>query len=304
VTRKTVDLIYPKNANLPGIRLGMKMRSIEASGMTRAFSIRRVSGRNVERVMDHVAEEEPLAILVKHWQKDACVTESLAVTMRTPGHDLELAAGLLFSEGVIQQRDDLMDVRLLGSHPSNEVLVELAQGIDFAAWRLARNGFVSSSCGVCGKRTRESVRQDMPPVEADQFHVTASMIHHLPAALREHQKGFAETGGLHAAALVTNCGEIEAVFEDIGRHNALDKLIGWAALNARTPLRERILFLSSRGSFELVQKAAMAGAPILATVGGPSSLAIETARQLQMTMVGFVRDERFNVYSGEWRISD
>jgi FdhD protein len=272
--------------------------------MTRAFSIRRVNGRNVERVMDHVAEEEPLAILVKHWQKDACVTESLAVTMRTPGHDKELAAGLLLSEGVIRRCADLMEVRMLGSHPSNEVLVELAPGIDFAAWRTARNGFVSSSCGVCGKRTSESVRQDMPPVEPDQFHVAASVIHHLPVSLRAHQKGFAETGGLHAAALVTGNGEIEAVFEDIGRHNALDKLIGRATLHARTPLRERILFLSSRGSFELVQKTAMAGAPMLATVGGPSSLAIETARELQMTLVGFVRDERFNVYSGEWRISE
>ena len=271
--------------------------------MTRAFSIRRVSGRNVERVMDHVAEEEPLAILVKHWQKDACVTESLAVTMRTPGHDLELAAGLLLSEGIIRRYADLSDLRMLGSQPSNEVLVELAPGVDFAAWRLARTGFVSSSCGVCGKRTRESVRQDMPPVEADPFQVAASVIRHLPDTLRAHQKGFAETGGLHAAALVTESGEIEAVFEDIWRHNALDKLIGWATLHARTPLRERILFLSSRGSFELVQKAAMAGAPLLATVGGPSSLAIETARELQMTLVGFVRDERFNVYSGEWRIS-
>jgi FdhD protein len=252
--------------------------------------------------MDRVAEEEPLAILVRHWHKDVCVTESLAVTMRTPGHDKELAAGLLLSEGVIRRREDFTDVRTLGTEPSSEVLVELAPGVDFAAWRLARNGFVSSSCGVCGKRTRESVKQDMPLVEADQFQVAARLIHDLPAALRAGQAGFAETGGLHAAALVTASGEIEAVFEDIGRHNALDKLIGWAVLHARTPLRERILFLSSRGSFELVQKAAMAGAPILAAVGGPSSLAIETARELQMTLVGFVRNERFNVYAGEWRI--
>jgi len=271
--------------------------------MTRAFSVRRVSGRDAERVIDQVAEEEPLAILVKHWQKDACVTESMAVTMRTPGHDKELAAGLLLSEGVIRRREDLKDVRRLGSEPSNEVLVELAQGVDFEAWRLARNGFLSSSCGVCGKRTLESVRPEMPPVEADQFRVAAEIVHDLPAGLREHQKEFAETGGLHGAALVTVSGEIEAVFEDIGRHNALDKLIGWATLNARTPLRERILFLSSRGSFELVQKAAMSGAPMLATVGGPSSLAIETARELQMTLVGFVRDGRFNVYAGEWRIN-
>jgi FdhD protein len=254
--------------------------------------------------MDYVASEEPLAILVTHWQKDARVTESLAVTMRTPGHDKELAVGLLLSEGIIRQREDLTDVRLLGSEPSNEVLIELAPGVDFEAWRLARNGFVSSSCGVCGKRNRESLKQDMPPEELDQFRVPTNIIHELPASLRERQKGFAETGGLHAAALVTSDGEIEAVFEDIGRHNALDKLIGWAVCNARTPLRERILFLSSRGSFELVQKSAMAGAPVLATVGGPSSLAIETARELQMTLIGFVREERFNVYAGEWRVTE
>lgn len=270
--------------------------------MTRAFSIRRVTGRDAERLMDYVAEEEPLAIFVSHWQKDTRVTESLAVTMRTPGHDNELATGLLLSEGVIRRREDLTVVRPLGTEPSNEVLVELAPGLDFAAWRLARNGFVSSSCGVCGKRAGESVKQDMPLVEADQFRVTGRLIHDLPAALRARQQGFAETGGLHAAALVTGNGDIEAVFEDIGRHNALDKLIGWAVLHARTPLRERILFLSSRGSFELVQKAAMAGASILATVGGPSSLAIETARELQMTLIGFVRNERFNVYAGDWRI--
>jgi FdhD protein len=270
--------------------------------MTRSFSIRRVTCRDAERLIDHVAEEEPLAILVRHWQKQAAVNESLAVTMRTPGHDKELAVGLLWSEGVIRRREDLTDVRTLGIEPSNEVLVELAPGVDFEAWRLTRNGFVSSSCGVCGKRALDNVRQDMPALETDEFRIFAGVIHRVPASLREQQAGFAETGGLHAAALVTESGEIEAIFEDVGRHNALDKLIGWAALHARTPLRQRLLFLSSRGSFELVQKAAMAGAPILATVGGPSSLAIETARQWQMTLLGFVREERFNVYSGEWRI--
>ena len=270
--------------------------------MLRRFSVRRVADAGTERVTDQIAVEEPLAILVKHWQKDASITTNLAVTMRTPGHDKELAAGLLLAEGVIRGRADLIEVRVLGSEPSNEVLVELAQGVDFESWRLARNGFVSSSCGVCGKRSRDAIQQDMPPIEAGEFRVSPQIIHDLPAALRAHQPGFTETGGLHAAALVTGGGETEAVFEDIGRHNALDKLIGWALLHGRIPLRERIVFMSSRGSFELVQKAAMAGAPILATVGGPSSLAVETARDLQMTLLGFVRDGRFNVYSGEWRI--
>jgi FdhD protein len=268
----------------------------------RSFSVRRISGAGFERVVDRVAAEEPLAILVKHWRKDAQTTENLAVTMRTPGHDKELALGLLLAEGVISGREDVIEVRALGSESPNEVLVELARGVDFEAWRMARNGFVSSSCGVCGKRSGDAVRQDMPPLETEGFCVPAAVIHALPEALHKRQTGFAETGGLHAAALVPGTGAIEALFEDIGRHNALDKLIGWAVLNGRVPLRERILFLSSRGSFELVQKAAMAGAPMLATVGGPSSLAIETARELQMTLLGFVRDGRFNVYSGDWRI--
>lgn len=270
--------------------------------LLRTFSVRRFNGVESERLVDSVAAEEPLAILVKYWQKDVPATANLAVTMRTPGHDLALAAGLLLSEGVIQTRGDLADVRALGNEPSNEVLVELARGVDFEAWRLARNGFVSSSCGVCGKRSSEAVKQDMPALPAGDFQVPVQVIHHLPAALRAHQPGFAESGGLHAAALFDVDGQLDAVFEDIGRHNALDKLIGWALLNGRVPLHDRILFLSSRGSFELVQKAAMAGAPLLATVGGPSSLAIETARDLQITLVGFVRNERFNVYAAEWRI--
>jgi FdhD protein len=271
--------------------------------MLRTFSVRRVTGIAAERVTDRIAAEEPLAILVKYWRKDAPVTANLAVTMRTPGHDKELAAGLLLAEGVIRESADLSDIRALGNEPSNEVLVELARGVDFEAWRLARNGFVSSSCGVCGKRSREAVRQDMPLLETGEFRVAARVIHDLPAALYARQPGFAETGGLHAAALVTASGEIEAVFEDIGRHNALDKLTGWALLSGRVPLRQRIVFMSSRGSFELLQKAAMAGAPVLATVGGPSSLAIDTARELQMTLLGFIREQRFNVYSGEWRIN-
>jgi FdhD protein len=268
----------------------------------RAFNIRRVTSAGTERVTDQTAVEEPLAIVVKHWQKDAAVTTNLAVTMRTPGHEKEQAAGLLLAEGVIRGLGDVTEIRTLGSEPSNEVLVQLAPGVDFEAWRLARNGFVSSSCGVCGKRSMEAMRQDLPAVGADEFRVAADVIHGLPAALRARQPAFGETGGLHAAALVTEGGEIEAAFEDIGRHNALDKLLGWALLNGRVPARERIVFMSSRGSFELAQKAAMAGVAVLATVGGPSSLAIETARALQMTLVGFVRNQRFNVYAGEWRI--
>jgi FdhD protein len=183
------------------------------------------------------------------------------------------------------------------------MLAELSKGVDFDAWRLARNGLVSSSCGVCGKRSREALASEPSFVSDESLPIDASLIEKLPALLREHQRGFTQTGGLHAAALITSEGVVEAVFEDIGRHNALDKVLGWSVLNNRIPLRGRILFLSSRSSFELIQKAAMAGAPLLATVGGPSSLAIETAREWGITLIGFVRDARFNVYSGDGRLN-
>jgi FdhD protein len=268
----------------------------------RHFSVKRVSKTESKRVLDTVAAEEPLAISIRHWFKNRQLTESFAVTMRTPGHDSELAMGLLLSEGIIRRRAELAELRLLGTGPSNEILVELARDSDFEAWRQQRNSFVSPSCGVCGKRSRESITQNLPRVREDELRVSGALIERLPDLLQGRQEGFAETGGLHAAASVTAQGTVDAVFEDIGRHNALDKLIGWALLNERLPLCDSILFLSSRSSFELIQKAAMAGAPLLATVGGPSSLAIETARELGMTLIGFVRGGRFNVYSGDWRI--
>ncbi len=284
----------------------MTARRAEALN-TRRFSVKRLKNGQSERIVDTVATEEPLEIRIEHWFKDAKISANLAITMRTPGHDRELAAGFLFSEGVIQGREQLVDLRQLGSQPSgqgsNEIVAELSKDVDVEAWKLARNTFVSSSCGICGKRSREAIAQEISDKPDDRFRVETSLIESLPELLRERQEGFAQTGGLHAAALVTQSGSIEAIFEDIGRHNALDKLIGWCVLNGRIPLCDRLLFLSSRSSFELIQKAVMAGAPILATVGGPSSLAIETACQYGVTLIGFVRDRRFNVYSGEWRIN-
>ncbi len=268
----------------------------------RQFSIRRIEHGESQRVTDIVAAEEPLEIRVQYWFKDTVAHETFAITMRTPGNESELAAGLLLSEGVIQSRAGLVCLRPLGPKPSNEILAELSKDIDFEGWRVARNGIMSSSCGICGKRSREGIVQQLPRPMEDDFTVDSAMIGRLPDLLQSRQAAFAQTGGLHGAALVSPSGAVEAVFEDIGRHNALDKLIGWCVLNDRIPLAEHILFLSSRGSFELIQKAAMAGAPILATVGGPSSLAIETAREIGATLIGFVRGERFNLYSGEWRI--
>jgi FdhD protein len=270
--------------------------------LVRHYSIRRLNDGASERIVDTVAAEEPLEIRIEHWFKDAHLAQSLAVAMRTPGHDRELAAGLLVSEGIVQMPADIADLRSLGPEPSNEIVAELARTVDFEAWRVERVGFAGSSCGLCGKRSLDAIAVKIPARVEDQFCIPSSLVEQMPGLLHDRQAGFAQTGGLHAAALVSPLGHLEAVFEDIGRHNALDKVIGHAFLHGRFPLRESILFLSSRSSFELVQKAAVAGAPILAAVGGPSSLAIEAAREYGLTLLGFVRDKRFNVYAGEWRI--
>ena len=269
----------------------------------RRFSIKRVEAGQAARILDDVAAEEPLGVHIRYWFKDTQLTESLAVTMRTPGHDRELVAGFLLSEGIIRSGSDLADLRALGADPSNEIVAELSRYVDFEAWRVARTSVMNSSCGLCGKHSLEAVRIQLPrALDGNIMRIDTATISELPERLRNRQTGFAKTGGLHAAALVNSTGEIDAVFEDIGRHNALDKVIGDAVLRAELPVRG-YFFLSSRGSFELVQKAAMAGAPILATVGGPSSLAIEAARDYGLTLIGFVRDRHFNVYSGEWRVN-
>lgn len=272
--------------------------------LVRQVSVKRIAPHRSDRILDTVAVEEPLEIRLQYWFKGAQLTESLALTMRTPGHDRELVTGFLYCEGVIQNREEIRDIRSLGGESSNELLVELSSEVDVEIWRMSRATFVNTSCGVCGKRSIDTFQLRSRITADDGFSIDAALVNELPNTLSQAQKGFAETGGLHAAALVNRDGEIVegAVFEDIGRHNALDKLIGSRVLQAETPLARRILFLSSRSSFELVQKAAIAGASVLATVGSPSSLAVESARRYGLTLLGFVRNERFNVYSGEWRI--
>jgi len=275
----------------------------DADSLVRRFDVKRISGGGSTRIIDTVAAEEPLSIRIAYWLKDSQQTESLAVTMRTPGHDDELAAGLLLSEGIVLKREDIQEIHHLGTEPSNEVIVSLAPDVDVDTWRLSRNSFLGASCGVCGKRSREALASELPEYDIDEFEISADLVERLPEALSAWQSGFAQTGGLHAAALVNAQGEIEKAFEDIGRHNAMDKVLGWCLLNGRIPLSCSVVFLSSRSSFELVQKAAMAGVPVLATVGGPSSLAIEAARQFGLTLLGFVRGGRMNIYSGDWRIN-
>lgn len=278
------------------------MTNAHEDSTVRRFSIQRIGGRGLERATDVVAAEEPLEIRLSYWFKDAHMSESVAVTMRTPGHDRELAAGFLLSEGIVRERDDILEIRSLGLDPSNEIVAELSKSVDVDGWKLARHSAVGASCGICGKRTREAIAQEYPDRAPDDAHFPAGLIESLPELLRERQTGFLQTGGLHAAALVNAEGHMETVFEDIGRHNALDKLLGSSLLDGRIPIAGKIVFLSSRGSFELVQKTAMAGGSVLATVGGPSSLAIEAARDRGMTLLGFVRPGRLNIYSGEWRI--
>ena len=234
---------------------------------------------------DVVAVEEPLEIRIGG--------VPVAVTMRTPGHDEELALGFAISEGL----------RPESARPTDDLAantVELdAPGFDPA--RLQRSFYTTSSCGVCGKGALQAVQVDAPRVEAD-MRVAASLVATLPARLRQAQAAFSATGGIHAAGLFDREGTALCVREDVGRHNALDKVVGWAFREGMLPLADRLLCVSGRLSFELVQKAAVAGCPVLAAVGAPSSLAVELAADRGVTLCGFVRDGRLNVYTEPWRI--
>jgi FdhD protein len=268
---------------------------------TRRFLMQRYSPDAKEHLADVVAVEEPLEILLSYSFKDTRRTESAAVTMRTPGDEAELALGFLLSEGIIRNINDVAEVRTLGSGDANEILVELQPNADVESWQLRRATLLTSACGLCGKRTRESIPVSETNIDSDA-RISGELLYRLPSLLRAQQQGFGATGGLHAAALVEPDGAISAVFEDIGRHNALDKLVGHCLQRRQLPLSHQTLLLSSRGSFELVQKAVAAGCGILATIGAPSSLAIEFALERDLTLIGFLRDDHFNVYSGESRV--
>jgi FdhD protein len=252
----------------------------------------------VRRQDDYLAAEEPLEIRVG--------AEPLSVTMRTPGDDLELAAGFLFTEGLVQRRAQIVSLEDQAGdteqNRGNVVRAELAPGAAPDFEKLRRRFFATSSCGICGKTYIDSVRSHaLGPPNAD-FRVDAEILLRLPEALRGSQAAFGRTGGLHAAALFDARGELLVLREDIGRHNAVDKVIGWALLNDRIPLADSVLMVSGRGGFEIVQKAIVAGVPVVASVSAPSSLAVQLARELRLTLVGFLRGKRFVIYSGEERI--
>ncbi|GAA4515720.1 MULTISPECIES: formate dehydrogenase accessory sulfurtransferase FdhD [Nonomuraea] len=250
------------------------------------------------RRIDSLAAEEPLEIRLDG--------TPLTVTMRTPGDDFDLAAGFLVSEGAVGSADDIATIRYCagatadGQNTYNVLDVRLAPGVQAPA---PRNFYTTSSCGVCGKASLEAVRTVArwaahdDPVELGRATVAA-----LPGRLRAAQRVFDRTGGLHAAGLFTAEGEPLCVREDVGRHNAVDKLLGWALRNGRLPLRGTVLMVSGRASFELVQKAVMGGVPVLAAVSAPSSLAVELAAEEGLTLIGFLRGDSMNVYAGEQRL--
>lgn len=257
--------------------------------------------------VDYVASEEPLEIRVLHWVQDRLVTSRVAVTMRTPGHDFELAAGFLYSEGVLRGPKELEGISYCTdpAEPQrfNIVNVRLRRGVPFDEGSLSRNVFTSSACGVCGRAALEYVEKACPTRPVGDFAVKPETLFSLPSKLRGAQSVFSMTGGLHASALVDPDGKLLLVREDVGRHNAMDKLVGHLLLEGLLPAHNRIVVVSGRASFELVQKAVLAGIPMLVAVGAPSSLAVELAEQFGVTLVGFLRENRFNVYCAPHRIA-
>ncbi len=273
------------------------------AGAARRKQITRiVVGESLSRREDVLAVEEPLEIRV--------AGAPLSITMRTPGSDFELAAGFLVSEGVIAHSHQLNAIRYCAGGPAdgentyNVLDVTLAPGVPRPDVSLDRNFYMTSSCGLCGKASIDAVRtRSAYPVAGDGVQVTDTFLTTLPDRLREGQAMFEKTGGLHAAALFdASTGALLALREDVGRHNAVDKVVGWALKEGRLPLRGTVLMVSGRASFELVQKASMAGIPVLAAVSAPSSLAVDLGRELGLTVVGFLRGSSMVVYSGAERI--
>jgi FdhD protein len=250
----------------------------------------------VSQFDDYLVGEEPLEIRLG--------AHPISVTMRTPGHDLELAAGFLLTEGVIREIEQVVALRQVATrgYKRNVVRVDLAGGVTSKQALRRRNFVVSSSCGLCGKASIDAVRVRGIARPNSELRISPEALCSLPEALRSSQALFGRTGGLHAAGLFDQSGQLIALREDVGRHNAVDKLVGWALLEQRLPLKDSILLVSGRGSFEIIQKALVAGVPIVACVSAPSSLAVQLAWEFNLTLVGFLRGKRFVVYTGEERV--
>jgi FdhD protein len=270
----------------------MHLSDAERQGIGAGSIIRRKEDGGYECVTDEVTIEEPLEIRLG--------TDPLAVTMRTPGNDEELAAGFLLSEGVVRARADLKEIAhcTLAASLGNVLNVTLAPAVKFKPGSTQRFGTISTSCGLCGKTSIESIRQQFPVIDpSPELQIDTATLLELPARLRSAQGNFARTGGIHAAGIFDLDGNLIVAREDIGRHNAVDKVIGRAFLDGRLPLSRHLLVVSGRSSLEIVQKALSAGIPIVAAVSAPSSLAVNFARECGQTLIGFLRPPTFNVYS-------
>ena len=253
----------------------------------------------LRRKDDYLAAEEPLEIRVGN--------EPLSVTMRTPGHDRELAAGFLFTEGFVQSLEQIVKLETReaqdGVNRGNVIQAELVPDAAPDFVKMKRHFFAASSCGICGKASIDSIRSRLLRAPNPDFRLDAEILVRMPDALRSSQDVFQRTGGLHAAALFDPSGKLLVLREDIGRHNAVDKGIGWALLAGLVPLSDSVLLVSGRGGFEIVQKAIVAGVPVVASVSAPSSLAVQLARELRLTLIGFLRGRRFVIYAGEERVA-
>lgn len=257
---------------------------------------------------DRVAVEEPLEIRLGYSTPSGRAVKSVSITMRTPGNDAELAAGFLYTEGILASAGDIQAIEPCGRPAadtglSNIVRVELAAAVEVDFDRLSRHFYTTSSCGVCGKASLDALRvSGVEPPPPDEPRFSDAVITSMPQALRAAQATFEETGGLHAAAAFDTHGNIVNVMEDVGRHNAVDKVVGRLLLDGRLPAHELGMMVSGRASFELMQKTLVAGMPLLAAVSAPSSLAVSLAREFSMTLVGFLRGDTYNVYAGGSRI--
>jgi FdhD protein len=281
----------------------------------------RVTLGKIATLQDAVAVEEPVEIQLVYGPANDRKIKSISITMRTPGNDQELAAGFLMTEGVVRDAAHIASIGApspatappaiansrRASVPtalrSQVIRIELRPDIEVGLSTLERNFYTTSSCGVCGKASLAALRTLCPLPQQDRFTIHSDLLSSLPQKLKTAQAVFKETGGLHAASLFSSDGNLLSVREDVGRHNALDKLLGAAFLEDIVPLRDSLLLLSGRASFELLQKAVMGGIPMVAAIGAPSSLAIEVAREFSITLVGFLRPESFNIYSAPRRIS-
>ena len=264
--------------------------------------IQKITGDSITETDDKVAIEEPLEIQLAYSTPTGHLQKSIAVTMRTPGNDEELAAGFLFTEGIINSTSAIKEIKKYTTD-ENRVLVTLNENVLPLLSNSTRNFYTTSSCGICGKASIDAISTiSVYEDSTDQLFIHASILYHLQEVIKKQQKIFEDTGGIHASALFDTEGNFLMLSEDVGRHNALDKIIGAAVLNKQLPLNNCILFLSGRASFELIQKSMMAGIKMIAAVGAPSSLAVELAKETDITLIGFLRNDRFNIYSGKQRI--